>query len=267
MVAIVSMMNHSSSSLRSSPATAGATSSSQQKSTDLLGKHLVGKRPLGQTSSSETTPAQLLRQIFAEATTATTPSGPEMKMTATPLSSASSPSTHRFHKPSEENLKSYDLEAVRAIRSKDLAKLKKLHQAGKNLNACNQFGESLLHMACRRGNLDILKYMIHEAKVSVAIADDFGRNCVHDAAWTPSPNFDVMDLLLDVVDPAMLIAPDVRGSTPFEYARKEHHASWIGFLEARRDKLTQRILQHQEAGESSPSCGKEEEDIHMMETS
>ena len=189
--------------------------------------------------TSTISPVQLLRQIFVQAQT-----------TSPPQQQQQHEQKRVFCKPSEENIQSYDLEAVRAIRSKNLPRLQELHQGGKNLNACNQFGESLLHMACRRGDLEILKYMIHEAHVVVDIADDFGRNPLHDAAWTPSPNFDVMDLLMEVADPCMFLAADVRGSTPFDYARKEHWASWIQFLESRKDKIAQRIRNVEEVAKN-----------------
>ena len=42
---------------------------------------------------------------------------------------------------------SYDVEIVLAIRQSNIDKLRDL-AAHKSLNACNRFGESLLHMAC-----------------------------------------------------------------------------------------------------------------------
>jgi ankyrin repeat protein len=146
-----------------------------------------------------------------------------------------------FQKPSEEAIADYDLDAVRAIRSRNLDKLRELHQAGKSLNACNQFGESLLHMACRRGDLDTVNYMIQEAGVQINIRDDFGRNPFHDACWTPLPNFDVVSALMEAADPSMLLAEDVRGSTPFDYARREHYEKWNEFLESKKEYLIRRV--------------------------
>lgn len=152
-----------------------------------------------------------------------------------------------FQKPTEEEIEAYDLEIVRAIRNGDLPKLKELHAAGKNLNASNQFGESLLHMACRRGNVEILSYMLKEANVRVDRRDDFGRNILHDACWTSNPNFEIMDALIEVVDPSLLLSQDVRGSTPFDYCRRDHWADWTSYLSKRKEKLEMRIrqLQHE----------------------
>ena len=157
-----------------------------------------------------------------------------------------------FLKPSEEEISAYDLDAVRAIRAGDLGKLKRLHSDGKNLNASNQFGESLLHMACRRGNVSIVSFMLREAKVRVEIRDDFGRNPLHDACWTSSPNFEVMDELLEFVDPFMLLSEDVRGSTPLDYARRNHWDDWVKYLMERRGKLQARIYSTQGLSNANP---------------
>ena len=146
-----------------------------------------------------------------------------------------------FKKPSQEDLAAYDLEAVKAIRERDLEQLRAFHKQGRSLNACNQFGESLLHMACRRGDRETVSFLIREAEVRVDIRDDFGRTPIHDACWTSNPNFEVMDILISAADPYLLLAEDVRGSTPFDYARREHYSQWIKFLESREESLLRRI--------------------------
>jgi len=109
------------------------------------------------------------------------------------------------------------------------------------MNACNQFGESALHMACRRGYAKIVDFLLREVKVRTDRCDDFGRNPFHDALWTSVPNFDVVDLLIEYADPQLLLLEDVRGNTPFAYARSDHSQQWITFLEERQDKLRNRI--------------------------
>jgi ankyrin repeat protein len=146
-----------------------------------------------------------------------------------------------FLKPKEEDTEAYDLELVRAVRSQDIKKLRELFSEGKSMNACNQFGESLLHMACRRGDLEIVQFMIREAKVRVDIHDDFGRNPFHDACWTSKPNFDVMDVLIEAADPFMIITEDVRGSSPFDYARRENYGKWLKYLDEKKEVIQRKI--------------------------
>lgn len=142
-----------------------------------------------------------------------------------------------FVKPNDKNLASYEVATVSAVRSSNLASLRSLREEGKSLDACNQFGESLLHMACRRGNPDVVRFMVEEAKCNVNVRDDYGRTILHDATWTSNPNFDVMEILLKAIQPEMLLAEDVRGHTPFDYARKEHWPEWVTFLTERKSTI------------------------------
>jgi hypothetical protein len=199
-----------------------------------VAKPVIKKTP---TSDTQLSPASFLRSLFNQE------SDNSVMKPATPAPKV-------FTKPSAEDMAAYDLEVVKTVRSKNLEKLRVLYQDGKSLNACNQFGESLLHMACRRGDLPIVTFLIREAKVRIDIRDDFGRNPFHDACWTPVPNHDVMDVLMEAAEPGMLVAEDVRGSTPFDYARRDHHAIWIEFLESRKKVLIQKIRKANGVGES-----------------
>lgn len=137
---------------------------------------------------------------------------------------------HRFARPSDDAVESYDLIVVRAIRERNTEKLRHLLRNGKKFDAANKFGESLIHMACRRGDINVIKFLVEEAGVAVDVRDDFGRTPLHDACWTSKPNLDVVGLLLKKVPPTMLLVEDVRGHTPFHYARREHWPTWVAFL-------------------------------------
>jgi hypothetical protein len=163
------------------------------------------------------------------------------------------PASSTFLKPSDNEVDAYDIETVRAIRMGDLTTLKRLHAEGKDLNASNQFGESLLHMACRRGNVSILSFMLREAKVRVNQRDDFGRNILHDACWTSTPNLDIMDELIEFVDPLLMLSEDVRGSTPFDYCRRDHWKDWVQYLSERKETLEARIQQIERQATSEES--------------
>jgi ankyrin repeat protein len=151
------------------------------------------------------------------------------------------PRRRSFTKPSLDLTDSYNLEVVRAIREEDLIKLRTMLDEGKSFDASNSFGESLLHMACRRGSLEIVNFLINEAQVQVDVRDDFGRTALHDACWTTAPNFGVMDVLMKQMLPDTLLSEDVRGHTPFHYARKEHWDDWVIFLQERDIFLLRRL--------------------------
>ncbi len=98
-------------------------------------------------------------------------------------------------------------------------------------------------MACRRGCLEVVDFLVYEAQVKLDVRDDFERTPLHHALWTTMPNFGVTDALLKQIPPEMLLNEDVRGHTPFHYARKEHWNDWVFFLQARNNFLLQRLDQ------------------------
>ena len=124
-----------------------------------------------------------------------------------------------------------------------------LLKTGLNPNACNKFGESIIHAVCRRGDHAALSVLL-EYKASVCVSDDFGRTPLHDACWTSEPNFDLITMLLDQ-DPWLLCLSDCRGSTPLSYVRRNHWALWIGFLSAVVERYWPCILEEPKSSERS----------------
>lgn len=118
---------------------------------------------------------------------------------------------------------------------------------------CNRFGESLLHLACRRGRTEMVRFLVEElefttettsttststsrtsttatfAREMLTVRDDCNKTPLHDACWTPSPNFELVELILKHA-PEQVLMQDVRGNTPFDYVRKEDYALWLKFL-------------------------------------
>ena len=133
-------------------------------------------------------------------------------------------------------LEAYQPEVLNCVRRNELVELQKLHKAGLLMNCCNKFGESLLHLACRRGYTSIVRYLVEEVKVNVHIRDDYLRTPLHDACWTVQPEYELVDVLLKAA-PAHMVLEDARGFTPFDYVRREHHGKWLRFLWERKDSL------------------------------
>lgn len=143
-----------------------------------------------------------------------------------------------FEDPSKEMINAHRIEVVVAVRRNDLATIRHMHRSGAlTLNACNKFGESILHIACHRGHVEMVRYMLCEMKMNVqTLRDDYRRTALHDACWTTEPAFEVVDMLLEHA-PQHVLMKDVRGFTPFDYARKEDHGKWLRFLWERKHKL------------------------------
>eukprot|EP00540_Astrosyne_radiata_P007762 CAMPEP_0116832866 /NCGR_PEP_ID=MMETSP0418-20121206/6124_1 /TAXON_ID=1158023 /ORGANISM="Astrosyne radiata, Strain 13vi08-1A" /LENGTH=245 /DNA_ID=CAMNT_0004462263 /DNA_START=139 /DNA_END=873 /DNA_ORIENTATION=+ len=127
----------------------------------------------------------------------------------------------------EEQIASYTIEVVAATRENKVEELKKIYETrGRSaLDCCNRFGESLLHMACRRGFKDIVTFFLSEVGLGVRIRDDCGRTPLHDVCWNPRVQLDLAAQLLER-DPSLLLITDKRGHTPFQYARPQDWTTW-----------------------------------------
>lgn len=130
----------------------------------------------------------------------------------------------------------YDQDVVNAIRSNDVDALRKLHSEGTNLECGNRFGETLIHLACRRSSRELVAFLVQEAGVSILVRDDFGRTPMHDCCWRPEIDLELLDMLLDLA-PELLLLSDKRGHTPLDYSRREHWDKLIPFLHDKKDKL------------------------------
>lgn len=139
-----------------------------------------------------------------------------------------------YNKPTPLQQASYGVFLVDVVRRNDDATLNILFDLGMHPNACNQFGESIVHLACRTGHFQSLQTMI-DCSCNIQVADDYGRTPMHDLCWATEPCFQSAAIVLEI-DPRLLFMKDARGSTPLAYARKEHWAEWIRFLESRKDE-------------------------------
>ena len=141
-----------------------------------------------------------------------------------------------FVKPTSDDIASYGLDIVDAVRKQEMETLRKLYDEKKPKNCSNQFGESVLHLACRKGLLDVVKFLIQEVQAPVWVKDDFGRTVLHDACWACEPNFDLIDIILDNC-PDLLYISDARGHTPLSYTRREHWSLWVDYIKRKAPSL------------------------------
>jgi ankyrin repeat protein len=126
----------------------------------------------------------------------------------------------------------YDTDLVRAVRDQDLSTLKNRLATVPSLHAGNKFGETILHASCRRAAYSIVQFLLTDGAHPVRVCCDYGRTVLHDAAWTCTPDFAVIDLLLDVC-PDLLYVCDRRGYTALDYIPKDQYGPWCDYLAAR----------------------------------
>jgi hypothetical protein len=148
-----------------------------------------------------------------------------------------------------EAYQNFELQA--AVRRRDMVTLKKIaaekHASGNGtMNACNRFGESILHLACRKGSLDVVQLLVSTeidgCGCSLLVRDDYGRTVLHDACWTVSPPWELIKLILKKA-PVLWRVSDVRGHLALQYVPKSAWPQWVAFLSKNKD-LLQRIMVH-----------------------
>ncbi|CAN0248793.1 unnamed protein product [Pylaiella littoralis] len=78
----------------------------------------------------------------------------------------------------------------------DVEGLQKVLEAGRGMDASNKFGESVVHIACRRGNIDVLRFLVANGG-SLTACDDLGRFPLHEVCWAKRPRFDIVRVFLE----------------------------------------------------------------------
>jgi len=143
-----------------------------------------------------------------------------------------------------EQISSYDMEVTAAVRAGDVPALRSMLRKGRDLQCSNRFGESILHAACRRGSLDVVRFLLDEAGVSLRVRDDQGRTPLHDACWTREPDPSWFELVRTIVqrEPDLLVVCDRRGHTPLGYVRRDDWGAWVRFLDGHRNLLAPKVL-------------------------
>ena len=147
-----------------------------------------------------------------------------------------------FEETRDEDVNSYGFDVIRAVRDSDIEQLRQFYHEGRTLKCSNQFGESILHLACRKGLVPVVKFLVHEAHVPLRVIDDMGRSPLCDAFWTSEPNFELLDLILKEC-PDLLYVKDKRGHSPLAYARRNHWNKWTKYLsQLPRDMIAPQFL-------------------------
>jgi Ankyrin repeats (3 copies) len=123
----------------------------------------------------------------------------------------------------------HDLDAIRAYRAATTTTTGTPGQEHNSLQCANRFAESILHTVARHGQVDILRYLVEEANVSLHVCCDQGRTILHDAAWSTEPNFDCIRYILSR-HADLLRVTDKRQYCPLEYAPRCSWEAWHAFL-------------------------------------
>mmetsp|Transcript_3540 Transcript_3540/g.8453 ORF Transcript_3540/g.8453 Transcript_3540/m.8453 type:complete len:689 (+) Transcript_3540:633-2699(+) len=154
----------------------------------------------------------------------------------------------KFLETTSERVEAYqNIELLTAVRRRDMVTLKRIaadkKSRGGTMNACNRFGESILHLACRKGSLDVVELLVgSDCNCSLLVRDDYGRTVLHDACWTVSPPWELIKLILKKA-PVLWRVSDIRGHLAMQYIPKSAWPQWAAFL-SKNKGLLQRIMIH-----------------------
>jgi len=137
-------------------------------------------------------------------------------------------------------------ELLKALRSSNVDQLRSLMlcQDAKNNNnsrsisllllqdvkACNQFGENLLHLACRMGiSREAVTLLFDDCQVPLNVRDKWGRTPLHNSCMSTVPNFHNIEFVI-LKAPRMLLFEDDNGKIPFELIPQQCFERWTQFL-------------------------------------
>ena len=157
-----------------------------------------------------------------------------------------SPRTHptlevqnTFVSVTDEQKQTYNNEVVNAVYNQDIDALRRVHnQEGKSLQTSNQFGETLLHLACRRGYLDVVRFLVEETDHSLWVHDEQGKTPLHLACRSAKSgdmyrtSFALVNYILRM-DHDMLFCADTRGHAPLDHVPRNQWKEWIDFLQTK----------------------------------
>mmetsp|Transcript_19325 Transcript_19325/g.21613 ORF Transcript_19325/g.21613 Transcript_19325/m.21613 type:complete len:294 (+) Transcript_19325:99-980(+) len=142
---------------------------------------------------------------------------------------------------------------LQALRSSNVEQLRSFLTEKKNgLKECrNQFGENLLHLACRMGGISwrVIAFLIQEAQVPLNVRDRFGRTPLHHACMSSHPNFDTIECVIRHVPRICLLFEDDTGNIPFDLIPSRCYEGWTRFLSE-----TKNILHNNNTQESASSA-------------
>lgn len=130
-------------------------------------------------------------------------------------------------------------------KSRDSRELEEYLSCGVSLNPTNEYGDSLVHQLCRRGDEDLVSVVLkcfnkvidmkespRNAVSPFQISNFMGRTPLHETCCSPKTRFRIVDIILRC-DPYLLIVTDQHGYTPLDYISIDQWPKWIVYLNAK----------------------------------
>jgi hypothetical protein len=215
-----------------------SSSSSSCSSRDELNDSEHHASPIPSMTESRAIPSHLAKMLRSKITKK--PSNPDeflqallsLKGRTVQYQSAASLSAKGFFpKITDDFSQGYTMELVTAVRNDDVAALRRIQEENpaRSLLCGSKFGDSIIHLACRRNCVKVLEFLLCEMDLSPQLVCDYGRTPLHDALWNTKLNERILTLLLNKC-PELLFVTDNRGSTPLSYTPRDQWKYICRFL-------------------------------------
>jgi hypothetical protein len=127
------------------------------------------------------------------------------------------------------------------VSNRDGKALDSLLSYGISQNPSTEYGDSLVHLLCRRGDARLLDIVLDSNKRSycrrspLQVANYMGRTPLHETCCAPRTSFVIVDKILKD-DPRLLFMADIHGNLPLDYVCKEQWAESIEYINAKMDE-------------------------------
>ena len=129
----------------------------------------------------------------------------------------------------EHSQPTLDAKLYRAAKNGILARVQQLVQRGANMNATHYDDEyTALHVACYKGHLDVVRYLIEDGLVNAETANKKGNTALHHACCE-SGCVDVVRYLIQHAE-ANTEATNKNGETPLHFASESDDVKAVRYL-------------------------------------
>jgi hypothetical protein len=135
--------------------------------------------------------------------------------------------------PTPLQLASFGTHLVQAVNTCDTETISKLLACGLSPNPCNQFGDAILSLICKRADYNVFSVFLDHG-CDLRVCDSFGRTALHHLAWAGKFSGQMASAILER-DPIQMLMEDKQGKCPMECVRRDQWRAWIDFLKDNLD--------------------------------
>ena len=137
--------------------------------------------------------------------------------------------------PTPLQLASFGTHMVQAVNNSDTETVSKLLGCGLSPNPCNQFGDAILSLICKRANDSVFSVFM-EHGCDLRVCDSFGRTPLHHLAWAGQFSGPIASAILER-DRIQVLMEDKQGKCPMECVRRDQWDAWIDFWKKNVDLI------------------------------